>query len=90
MTPSSRVQADLLRELKEAAPMAAAPAPATPAPAGRRPQATAPAGERPDSAFELRVTTQRWSPLRIRGLRGEPGVSAALGPVRLSVRMPSR
>ncbi len=85
MTPPSRVRADLLRELQEAAPMAA-----TPEPAGRRPEPAAPASKQPGTAFELRVTTQRWSPLRIRGLPGEPGVSAALGPVRLSLRMPGR
>jgi hypothetical protein len=85
MTPPSRVRAELLKELREAAPMAVAPEPA-----GRRPQPAAPAGEQPGSAFELRVTTQPWSPLRISGLPGGPGVSAALGPLRLSLRMPGR
>lgn len=84
MTPPSRVRADLLRELREAAPMAVAPEPA-----GRRPP-EAPAAEQPGTAFELRLTTQRWSSLRIGGVPGGPGVSAALGPVRLSLRMPGR
>lgn len=85
MTPSSRVQADLLRELKEAAPMAAAPQPSAP-----RPRPAAAKSEQPGSAFELRVTTSRWSPPRISGAPDGSGVRAALGPVRLSLRMPAR
>lgn len=85
MTPPSRVRADLLRELREAAPMAVAPEPAV-----RRTQPAEPAADQPGTGFELRVTTQRWSPLRISGMPGGPGVRAALGPVRLSLRMPGR
>ena len=85
MTPPSRQQTDLLRELREVAPMAIAPEPADP-----RPEPPAPASQQPGTAFELRVTPQRWSPLRISGVPGGPGVSAALGPVRLSLRMPGR
>ena len=85
MTPSSRVQSELLRELKEAAPMAAVAQSSRPEP---RP---APAtSEQRDSAFELHVTPQRWSQLRISGVPGGQGLSAALGPLRLSLRVPGR
>ncbi len=65
---------------------------ATPATAAPRPQRdpAPPADAKPGTTLELRLTPQRWSPLRIGGLRGGSGVSAALGPVRLSLRMPGR
>jgi hypothetical protein len=87
MTTTSRVQADLLQELREAAPIAVVPETAA-----RRPQPARPAvAEQPSgTTLELRVTPHQWSPLRIRGVSGGAGLSAQLGPVRLSLRMPGR
>ena len=84
---------DLLDDLRQAAPMPAAPptpelsVPVVPRAVGSaRGRVARPAPVDPGTpALELRVTPQRWWGLRLRTLGETPGVVIGAGPVQLSV-----